>query len=87
MAGHHKNTKFNWLAAYNQQNSSKNFTSQNIQWNKKKKKTKSIFIAYITNNYYSKLQYRPLTSTYQSRNKKWILLAVNCRIRPYTRMQ
>jgi len=30
MAGHQKNTKFNWLAAYKQYNSSKYSTSQKI---------------------------------------------------------
>ena len=36
MAGHQKNTKFNQLAAYNQQNSSKYYTSQKYTMKQKK---------------------------------------------------
>jgi len=38
MAGHQKNTKFNYLAAYNQQNSCKYFISQKYTMKQKRKK-------------------------------------------------
>jgi len=38
MAGHQKNTKFNYLAAYNQENSRKYSTSQKYTMKQKKEK-------------------------------------------------